>query len=108
MKLRPVTKFNKRNTAISKNMTMTSFQQIVTSLSFFRFKTNLEQSRSRIPDAWSVKLIFSLTVTFYLINTENRTKKSVTQLSYYCTIFEKKLIFAKKMLAPLTLRGYWN
>ena len=28
---------------------MTPFRQIVTSLSFFRFMANLEQSRSRIP-----------------------------------------------------------
>ena len=35
-------------------------------------------------DAESVKLIFSLTVTFYLTKTENRTKKSFTQLSHYC------------------------
>ena len=27
---------------------------------------------------------FSLIVTFYLAKTENRTKKSLTQLSYYC------------------------
>ena len=41
---------------------------------------NLEQSRNLIPDAQSVKLTFSLTITFYLIKTENRTKKSLTQL----------------------------
>ena len=28
--------------------------------------TNLEQSETRIPDVWSIKLTFSLTVTFYL------------------------------------------
>ena len=41
-------------------------------------------SGSRVPDAWYVKLILSLTVTFYLTNTENRSKKSRTQLPYYC------------------------
>ena len=30
---------------------------------------------SRIPDAWSIKLTFSLTITFYLIKTESRAKK---------------------------------
>ena len=45
---------------------------------------NLEQSESWIPDALSVKLTFSLKVTFYLTKTENRTKKSLTQLSHYC------------------------
>ena len=31
----------------------------------------------------AVKLIFSLTVAFYLTKTENRTKKSSSQLSHY-------------------------
>ena len=39
---------------------------------------------SQIPDALSVKLIFSLTMTFYLTKIENRTKTSLTQLSKYC------------------------
>ena len=30
------------------------------------------------------KLKFSLAVTFYLTETENRTKKSLTQLLHYC------------------------
>ena len=34
--------------------------------------------------ACNVKLTFSLIVTFYLTKTENRTKKSQTQLSHYC------------------------
>ena len=38
------------------------------------------------PDSGRIvlKLIFSLTVTFYVIKTEKRTKKSLTQLSQYC------------------------
>ena len=32
--------------------------------------------------AWSVIIIFSLKVTFYFPKTKNRTKKSLTQLSY--------------------------
>ena len=58
--------------------------EIVTSLSFFQFTVNLEQSGNRIPDAYPVKLIFLLIVTFYLSKTENRIKKSLTQLSHYC------------------------
>ena len=84
MKLGPVTKFDKRNTTKSKKLMMTSCQQFVTSLPFFRFMANLEPSGSRIPDALSVKLTFSLKVTFYLTKTENRTKKSFTQLSHCC------------------------
>ena len=34
--------------------------------------------------AWSVKLLFSLTVAFYLAKTENKTKTTLTQLSYHC------------------------
>ena len=49
--------------------------------------SHLEQYGSRIPDAWSVKFTFSSTVTFYLTKTENRTKKSLTQLSYHMLTF---------------------
>ena len=49
----------------------------MTSLSFFQFIANLEQSGSKIPDVWSVKHTFSLKVTFYLTKTESRTKKSL-------------------------------
>ena len=51
---------------------------------------NLEQSASRIPDAWSVKLTFSLTATFCITKTENRT-----QLLRYCTMFEKNTEISK-------------
>ena len=91
MKPGPVTKLDKRNNKTSKNSTMRSCQQTVTSMSFFQFITNLEQSGSWIPDTWSVKNTFSLTVTFYLTKTANRNEKSLTQLSYY--YFEKKYNF---------------
>ena len=84
MKLGPVIKLDKRNGKRQKKLTMTLSRKIVTSLSFFQFITNLEQSRSRISDAESAKLTFSLTVTFYLATIENRTKKSLTHLSHYC------------------------
>ena len=60
-----------------------SCRKIVTSLSFFGFLANLEQSGGRIPDTESAKVMFSVIVTFYLTKTENRTKKSRTQLSHY-------------------------
>ena len=63
---------------------MTPCQKIVTSLSFFGFLANLEQSEGRIPDTESVKGMFSVIVTFCLTKTENRTKKSLTQLLQYC------------------------
>ena len=54
------------------------------SLSFFGFLANLEQSGGRIPDKESAEAMFSVTVTFCLTKTENRTKKSLAQLSHYC------------------------
>ena len=57
--------------------------EIVTSLSFFQFMTNLKQFGSQIPDTYPVKLIFLLIVTFYLSKTESRIKKSIAQLSHY-------------------------
>ena len=84
MKLGPVTKPDKRDKATSKKLTMTSCQKIVTSLSFFGFLTNLEQSRDWIPDIESAKVMFSVIVTYFLTTPENRTKKSLTHLSHYC------------------------
>ena len=63
---------------------MTSYQKIVTSLPFFRFFANLEQSGGQIPDTESAKAMFLVMITFCLTETENRTKKSLTQLSHYC------------------------
>ena len=62
-----------------KNLTMTSCEQNVMSLLFFRFMPNLAQFKSWIPDAEFVKLTFSLRLTFYLTKTENRTEKSLGQ-----------------------------
>ena len=78
MKLVPVPKLYKRNLTTSKNLTLTSYRKIVTSLSFFKFLANLEQSGGQTPDTESVKNMFSVTVTFCLTKTENRTKKSLT------------------------------
>ena len=66
MKLGPVTKLDKRNKTTSKKLTMTSYMKVVTSLSFFGFLTNLEQSRGRIPDTESAKIMFSVIVTVSL------------------------------------------
>ena len=52
---------------------------------------DLEPFRSHILDAWYVILIFSLIATFYITKTENRTKKSLAQLSS----LSKDTIFAK-------------
>ena len=54
----------------------------MTLLLFFGFMADLDHLGSRIPDACSEKLTFLLQETFYLTKTENRTKRSLTQLSY--------------------------
>ena len=46
-------------------------------------------------DLWP-KFTFSLKITFYLAKTENRTKKSLKQLSHYWFVYSKK--FSQKML----------
>ena len=84
MKLGPVTKLGKGNKKRQKRLTMTSYQKIVTTLSFFRILANLEQSQSQILDREFAKFMFPLTVTFCLTKTENKTKKSLTQLSHCC------------------------
>ena len=84
MMLGPVTKFDKSNKTTSKkfddDIMSTSCDVIV----IFQFLAILEQFVSRIPNALSVKLTFSLIVPFYLTKPENRTKKSLTHLSHYC------------------------
>ena len=57
MKVGPVTKLNKQDTATLKKKIMTSCQQLVTSLSIFQFIGNLDQL-----GRWYLKLTFSLTV----------------------------------------------
>ena len=84
MKLGPVTKLDKRNKIMSKKIDVGVMSQIMMSLSFFGFLVNLEKFEGRIPDTESAKVIFSVIRTFFLTKTENKTKKSLTQLSYYC------------------------
>ena len=83
MKLGPETKLDKRNTATSKtfdNDVMLGNCNVSVFLIYGQFGAIWKP----IPEAWSVKLTFSLIVPFYLTKTENKIKKSLTQLSYYC------------------------
>ena len=66
MKLGTVTKLYKKKTTRKKHEDDV-ISKIVTSMLFFQFMANLEQSGSRIPDAESTKFMFSLIVIFYLI-----------------------------------------
>ena len=64
IKLGSVTKIDRRNKKMSKKLTLKSCQQIVTSLLFFWFIADLEQSGSWTPDEQSIKLIFSKIATW--------------------------------------------
>ena len=84
MKLRPVTKLDKRNKTTSKKIEFDVMSENYGVIVIFWILSNLEQSRGRIPDTESAKVMFSVIVTFCLTKTENRTKKSLIQLSHYC------------------------
>ena len=85
MKLGAVTKLDKRNKTTSKKCdddVMSENCNVI--VIFFGFLASLEQSGGRIPDTESAEVMLSVTVTFSLTKTKNRTKKSLTQLSHYC------------------------
>ena len=72
----------------------------------------LEQSRSWIPDAQSVKFTFSKTVTFYFTKIESSIKQSLTApillLRGKVLFFTKTIhFFVKKMLTSAKLRDFW-
>ena len=91
-----------------KNLTMKSCRKFVTSLSFFGFLANLEQSGGRIPDKESAKVMLSVMGIFCLTKTEKRTKKSLTQLSQYLsrgTFWKKKANFLQKSAGISKIKG---
>ena len=82
MKLGPVTKCDKRNKVTSKrfgNDVMLANYNVIVFSDLWPIWSN-----SRITNAKSVKLTFSLRATFYLTKTENRTKTFLAQFSHYC------------------------
>ena len=111
MKVGPVTKFDNRNRATSKNFEDDVMSTNRDAIVFLLFMVNLQSSGSRFQDAWSIKFRYSLRVTFFLTKTENRIK-TITQLSYYC--FESRyyfcqtiLIFCKKVLTSAKFNRSW-
>ena len=91
MKLEPITRLGKRNKTASKKKKKKkkkidddACREIETSLSFFGFLANLEQSGDRVPDTEPSKVVFSVIITSCLTKTGNITKNSVAQLSHYC------------------------
>ena len=74
---------------------------------FSRFMANLQPSRSRIPDAWfTTKLTFKLAVTVYPKKTENRNKKSLTQLSYYLLLTDTFCKTAHVSVLPYQISSF--
>ena len=85
MKLWPVTTLAKSNMATLKKFDDDAISVNRDLILIFPIYGKFGATGSRIPDTWSVKHTFSLIVPFYVTKTENRTKKSLTQLSYYCS-----------------------
>ena len=84
MRFGPVTKLDKRNKTRSKKFDVDVMSENCDVMLFFGFFANLEHSGGWVPDTESAKVMFSVIVTLCITNTENRTKKSLTQLSHYC------------------------
>ena len=82
MKLGPVTKRDKKNKTTSKNFDDHVMSRNCDVIVIFLFLANLEQPAGRISDRESVKVMFSVIVTLCLTKTENKTKKSLIQLSH--------------------------
>ena len=81
MKLGPVAKIDKRNKTTSKKFHVDVVSENCDVIVIFRI---FGQFGGRIPDTESEKVMFSVIVTFCLIKTQNRTKRSLTQFSHYC------------------------
>ena len=84
MNLGPVTKLEKGNKITPKKFDNDVMSEYCDVIDFFpiygHFGTICKLDSRRIV----VKLIFSLIVAFYVTETENRTKNSLTQPSHYC------------------------
>ena len=89
-----LTKLDKSNKTTSKKIDVTSCRKIMTSLSFFGFLANLEQSGGRIPDAESAKIMFSVIGTFCLAKTETELKN--LQHSSHTIALSKSTFLDKK------------
>ena len=84
MKLEPVNKLN-TNTTTSKetddDVVLANYDVVVIFSDFWPIWNNPE---AKNPNPQSLFFKFSLITTFYATKTENRTKISLTQPSYYC------------------------
>ena len=83
MKLGPVTKLDKRNKTTSKTFGNNIMSGNCDVFDIVIFPINAQFGAIQKLDAGHI-VTFSLIVTFYLTKTENRNKKSLTQLLQYC------------------------
>ena len=90
---------------MSKKLAMAWCQQIMTLLSFFRLMSCLEESTSRILDAWCVILTFSLTVIFYLIKKKKIEIRSHTIALGKGTAFAKTVEFFQEHVNIIEIKG---
>ena len=84
MKLGPVTKLDKKNKTTSKEFYNDVISRNCDVIAIFPLYGQFGAIQKPDSGRITVKLMFSLTITFYLTKTENSTKKSPTQLSHYC------------------------
>ena len=81
MKLGPVTKLDKGNTsALKKFIRRLHVDKLRRHRFIFQFMAKMQPFGGRILDAWSIKLTFSLIITFYLQNLKTVLKISNTAL----------------------------
>ena len=107
---RPVTKLNKRNKTTSKKITNDVLSENCDVIVTFRIFGQFGAVRRADSGHRVCKIYVFINRTFSLAKTENRTKKSLTQLSHYFFqwryfLGEKTLIFCKKKLTLGKWRG---
>ena len=94
MKLGTVTKLGKRNVAASKkNYDDVMWANCVVNV-FFLIYGQSAAIWKPYSGAWSIKLTFSLAITFYLTKTKSRSKNF--SHSSHTIVLSKGIIFAKK------------
>ena len=91
MKLGPVTKIDKRNTVTSKKFDDDVILAMCEVIVIFTIYGKFGAIRKLDSGDMVCKKGIVYMVTFYFTKTENRTKKPLTQLSYYC--FELRYCF---------------
>ena len=89
MKLGPVTKRDNRKTSTSKKFVDKVMSANCDVIAFFPIYGQFAAILKPIPEAWSIKRKFSLIVTFYITEPENRTKNPLTQLLISAQPIEK-------------------